>query len=94
MEAFINFYAKPWSMVAAGMNFDLDAGYFRFLMGDNGKKSILIHAGKCVYAGKMKRKPRWSDDRYFIRNIPKGREEKIVKKLCESGYRPEREVII
>ena len=92
---YINFNASPWCMVAWA--YDLSAGYFRILRKNNGDgKSILVRASEWIPTrGKDNgRKSRKSDGKLFVRSLPLGRENLIIDKLCKSGYKPERELII
>ena len=92
---YINFNESPWCMVAWA--YDLDAGYFRILRKDGDeKKSILVRASEWIPTrGKDNgRKSRKSDGRFFVRSLPLGKENFIIDKLCRSGYKPERGLII
>ncbi len=92
---YINFNVSPWSMVAWAN--DLEAGYFRILSKqDSGEKSILVRASewiptKCKDNGRKSRK---SDGKFFLRSLPSSKEMLIIDRLCKSGYKPEKELII
>lgn len=92
---YVNFNGSPWHMVAWA--YDLDAGYFRILRKqDSGEKSILVRASewtptKCKGNGRKSRK---SDGKFFLRSLPLSKEKLIIDRLCRSGYKPEKELII
>lgn len=94
-EDYINFNVSPWIMVTWAD--DLDAGYFRILHKNNSEeKSILVRASewtptKCKDNGRRSRK---SDGKLFLRSLPLTKEKLIIDRLCKSGYKPEKELII